>query len=209
MRYLAVTLYGIGRGKALNTVKNTPLIHLGDISASLSGVIEEWKRFIAKCYAQTSVSSSTNRQFIRMTKTQKSKVTGKTPALKSLPPNDEALELNIKRSHYAVVMLRHCVSGQPPQIDSCSFDWELEEDGVKLRPCMLPNDVKIAPDDVLKMVGCSCAVIQRKNNQCSWFRAYMKCTKFCGGEVSLFENQISVILQLTDSESDDENATVN
>ena len=202
-------LYGIGKGKALNTVKNTPLIHLGDSSASLSDVIEEGKRFIAKCYAQTSVSSSTNRQSIWMAKTQRSKVSAKPPALKSLPPTDEALELNIKRSHYAAVMWRHCVSGQPPQMDPCSFGWELEEDGVKLRPRMLPNDVKIAPDDVLKMVRCSCAVIQCKNNQCSCFKANMKCTKFCGCEVSLCENQISDILQLTDSESDDENATVN
>ena len=48
-------------------------------------------------------------------KTDAAKLSAKPPSLKSLPPTDEALTLNILRSH--VVLLNHCVDGQLPDID--------------------------------------------------------------------------------------------
>ena len=36
------------------------------------------------------------------------------PALKSLPPTDEALELNFKRVHYASIMWKNCDPGNAP-----------------------------------------------------------------------------------------------
>ena len=35
------------------------------------------------------------------------------PTLKSFPPTDEALELNIKRAHYQAMMWKKSISGQP------------------------------------------------------------------------------------------------
>ena len=41
-----------GKGTALKTVRNTPLIHVGERNASLSDVVLEGKTFVAKCYAK-------------------------------------------------------------------------------------------------------------------------------------------------------------
>ena len=129
------------------------------------------------------------------------------PALKSLSPTDEALELNNKRSYCAAVMQRNCVSGQLLQMDPCKFGWELE-DVVKLRPRMVPIDVRTGLDDVLKTSRCSCAVIQCRNGQCCCFKANKKFTNYCECDVSLCENQFSDISQFANSESDNENNTV-
>ena len=41
------------------------------------------------------------------------------PTLKSLPPTDEALELNIKRAHYQAMMWNKCIAGQPTCKEPC------------------------------------------------------------------------------------------
>ena len=50
-------------------------------------------------------------------KTDAAKLSAKPPSLKSLPPTDEALTLNILRSHHQGMLWNHCVDGQLPDID--------------------------------------------------------------------------------------------
>ena len=52
-------------------------------------------------------------------KTDGAKVTAKPPALKSLPPTNEALDVNIKRAHFQAIMWHNSVTGTPPPLDPC------------------------------------------------------------------------------------------
>ena len=97
-------MFGIGKVKSLKVVEKVPLVHIGEVNAELEELIDEGKRFVAKCYGQVETSSSKNRRTIWINKTDGAKKTAKPPALQSLPPTDEALEINIKRVHYVAIM---------------------------------------------------------------------------------------------------------
>ena len=93
---------------------------LGREDASLNDVLLESKRFVAKCYGQNETSSSKNRLLLWTKKTDGAKLSAKPPTLQSLPPSDEALQLNIKRAHFQAMMWNNCTSGKPPCIDPCN-----------------------------------------------------------------------------------------
>ena len=52
-------------------------------------------------------------------KTDGAKITATPVSLGSLTPTDEALELNIMRSHYQAMMWNNCIDGQPQKVDPC------------------------------------------------------------------------------------------
>ena len=52
-------------------------------------------------------------------KTDNAKLNANPPTLKSLPPTDEALELNIKRAYYQAMLWQNSVYGIPPDKDPC------------------------------------------------------------------------------------------
>ena len=99
-------MFGVGKVKSLKAAEKVPLKYLGEQNSDLQEVIEERiKKFVAKCFGQASTSSSRNRRTIWISKTDGAKKCPKPPALlKSLPPTDEALELNIKGAHFVVIM---------------------------------------------------------------------------------------------------------
>ena len=171
-------MFGIGKAKSLNALAKVPLVLLGEKDARLEDVIEEGKKFVAKCYGQVSSSSSSNRKTIWINKTDGAKKTAKPPTLKSLPPTDPALVLNIKRAHFVAIMYKSCITGAPPDLDPCDFGYE--KDGEAVRPMMLPPDQDIAPEKVLQMTRCNCSSGQCKNNRCGCVSARTNCSEFCG-----------------------------
>ena len=84
-------MFGIGKMKAMKTAHKVPLLQIGDSDAQLDDVIKEGKHFVAECYGQKSSSSSENRSSIWRGKMDCAKKSAMPPALKSLPPTDEAL----------------------------------------------------------------------------------------------------------------------
>ena len=54
-----------------------------------------------------------------MKKTDSAKLTAKPPTLRSLPPTDEALDLNIMRGHLQGAHWQYSVTGEPPKLDKC------------------------------------------------------------------------------------------
>ena len=72
-------------------------------------------------------------------KTDSAKKIAKPPALRSPLPTDEALEMNSKLSHYVAFMWENCVTGKPPQLNSCEYVWEGNEKEESLRPTMVPT----------------------------------------------------------------------
>ena len=77
-------------------------------------------------------------------------------------PTDEALEMNCKLSHYVAFMWGNCVTGKPPQLNSCEYVWEGNEKEESLRPTMLPTGIKISPDEILQITCCKCVSTEWK-----------------------------------------------
>ena len=48
---------------------------------------------------------------------RKMEKSAKSPALRGLTPTDNALEINIKQSHYVAIMWENCVTGNPTQLN--------------------------------------------------------------------------------------------
>ena len=67
-------------------------------------------------------------------KTDSAEKSAKPPAPRCLLPTDEALEMNIKLSHYVVFMWENCVIGNPSQLNSCEYGWKRNEGEKSLRP---------------------------------------------------------------------------
>ena len=170
------------------------------MNAEFEEVIDEGKRFVAKCYGQVETSSSKNRRTIWINKTDGAKKTAKPPALQSLPPTDEALEINIKRVHWVAVIRKNCITGTPPELDSPEFEWQ--KGGESLIPIMLPDGTDVAPEKVLHMTRCKCSSSQCKTNRYSFVKTGTNCPEFCGCQDC--ENQ----KDLEKSESEDENDMV-
>ena len=160
-------------------------------------VIDEGKRFVAKCYGQVETSSSRNRRTIWINKIDGATKTAKPLALQILPPTDEALEINIKRVHWVAVMRKNCVTGTPPELGSLEYEWQ--KGGESLIPIMLPDGTDVAPEKVLHMSRCKCSSSQCKTNRCSFVKTGTNCSEFCGCQDC--ENQ----KDLEKSESEDEN----
>ena len=98
--------------------------------------------------------------------------------LKSLPPTDEPLELNIRRAHFVAVMWKSCITGILPELDPCDYGWE--KDGDSLRPTMLPIGRDVAPEMVLRITRCHCKSSQCTTNRGTCIKAGESCTEYCG-----------------------------
>ena len=59
------------------------------------------------------------RESIWRRKTEGVKISSNPPTLRSLPPTDEALKLNIKREKYQRLVWESCLNGNPPNLDPC------------------------------------------------------------------------------------------
>ena len=83
--------------------------------------MSEAKQFIAECYGSNSLSSSENRKSIWLKRTTKGKLPGKPVTLKSLPPTDTCLELNIKHARYQTLVWKTSLEGGNA-LDPCQVD---------------------------------------------------------------------------------------
>ena len=139
----------LGRSKSnvLKTVNKVSLKYVGDVDANLEEVMWEGNQFVAKCYGKINRAClKIDAQFV-------------LPVLKSLPPTNEVLKMNIKWAYYAAVMWKNCVTSNPPKLNQCEYGWERNEGDKSLRPTMIPAGIKIALNEILQMTICKCASI--------------------------------------------------
>ena len=110
----------IGKGRALNAARKVPLSLMNEDS-NVDDYMSEAKQFIADCYGSNSLSFSENRKSIWLKRTTTGKLSGKPVTLKSLPPTDTCLELNIKRARYQTLVWNRSLEGgtalDPYQVD--------------------------------------------------------------------------------------------
>ena len=171
-----------------------PLLLFGKEETIESEYVRQAKSFVAACHGNMkSESSSENRKMIWKRRADAAKLTSKPVVLKSLPPTDPVLELNIKRARYQRMIWGSSLQPDPPLSDPREMGWDEDTETKTLRPIMMPRGCKTAPDEVLKSTRCNCESSHCKTLACSCSMANMPCSEFCG-------------CQENENESDDENS---
>lgn len=201
------TYFGIGKAAALRVLRagTEHLSYIGDTSCVLSEVITQATPFILACYGQTKCTSMTEaRQKMWASKVGRS--VASAPKLATLPPTNEAFKENVARAHLQVAVWRNTLQPDPPRMDPTAFGWSHEAGSKTLFPKTLPSDTPLAPDDLLKLIRCSCSSeMPCKTQRCGCNSANLACSVFCacqGGQVCFNERTKQV--QQADDDDDDE-----
>ena len=116
-------MFRIGKKKALAAGKQVPLEKFMQRDSTEAEYMPEAKRFVAACYGCKRTSSSENRKVIWEKKAVTQKMTSKGIDLKSLPPTDECLELNIQRARFQLMLWDASLDGSPPNLDPCKVSF--------------------------------------------------------------------------------------
>ena len=201
------TYFGIGKAAALRVLTSGVhrLTYVGDTSRIMSEDTAHATPFILACYGQTKCTSLTGaRQKMWANKVGQS-VAG-APKLASLPPTNEAFNENVARAHLQVAVWRKALQPDPPAIDPTAFGWSREEGSKTLILTTLPSDTPLAPDDLLKLVRCSCSSeTPCKTQRCGCSSASLACSVFCGcqGGQGCFNERTRQTLQTDDDDEDE------
>lgn len=200
--------HGIGKGVTLKVLRTgkLSLSKVGDITVSVEEALVQATHFILSCYGRPECTSLTDaRQKIWSRKVSQS--IGAAPKLQSLPPTNEAFAENVARAHLQVAKWKHAIHLNPPNIDPLTHGWTRCDGSISLAPTTVPDHVSLAPDDILKMIKCSCdSATPCKSKRCGCHNANMTCTSFCacqGGD-GCFNQKTRELIQAED-ETDHEN----
>ena len=204
--------FTIGKTTVLKVLKaNTyPLDHLGNMEKSLQDVYQQATPFILACYGLSKCQTMTEgRQ--RMWSLKMGKKVCVAPRLETLPPTTEACEINIARAHLQVDIWIHADHPDPPLINPEMHGWH--RDGTSLTPIALPPNVRQAPDQLLKLIKCTCDSSQScKSKICGCNTADIACTDFCACQATLrscFNPKTRECLQKMEEDDDDSNDEIN
>ena len=102
------------------------------------------------------------------------------PELKTLPPTTATFSTHVHRAHVQAAIWRAALEVNPPMVEF-THGWTKDEVSSTLIPCPLPQDVKPAPDDVLKRIRCGCSSTRPcATARCSCPASRLSCSVFCG-----------------------------
>ena len=79
---------------------------------------------------------------------------GAAPMLQSLPPTNEAFTENVAREHLQVGIWKQKLELNPPNVDPLTHGSTRHDGSTSLTPTTVPDNVPLAPDDILKMIKC-------------------------------------------------------
>ena len=177
----------------------------GEIDTPEEDYMFEAKMFVAACYGGKSESSSKNRKMIWEKRTGSAKLTSKPVALKSLPPTNPVLKLNIHRARHTRLIWGASLQPDPPTSDSLKKGWYEDPVTKTLRPIMIPKGMKTAPDEILKITRCNCDASHCKTSACSCSSARLPCSQFCGCQENGCDNKWNeVVPDLDDGDIGDD-----
>ena len=107
--------------------------------------------------------------------------TALAPAIASLPPTDEAFLENVLRAYLQVAIWLHALDMHPPTLEPTDYGWTKEGNSNILTPTTVSSGVAMVPDELLKLIRCSCrSELPCNTNKCTCKRSSMPCTVFCG-----------------------------
>ena len=149
-------MVGIGKKTVLKAINKQPLLLFGETNISEEDFMLAAKMFVVACYGANNESSSKNRKVIWEKRTSSAKLTAKPVALKSPPPTDPVLELNIHRARHTRLIWGASLQPDPPKSDSLKKGWYEDPVTNTMRPVMMPKGMKVAPNEILKITRCNC-----------------------------------------------------
>ena len=201
------TYHGIGKGTALKTLKSGKhtLSKVGDSGSTLPDVLQQSTRFMLSCYGHPECESMTSAR-LKVWSAKVSRSIGGAPKLQTLPPTDEAFSENVARAHLQVAIWREAMAPNPPDMDPLAHGWTQLRGSTSLTPRGVADNVAIVPDDILRLIKCSCdSDMPCKSKRCGCHNASMACTEFCacGGGDGCF-NQKTRECRQEDAESENE-----
>ena len=123
-----------------------------------------------------------------------------TPHLNNLPSTTEAFIENVKQAHFQACVWKHALHSAPPPINPLNHGFIRETSTQSLLPRALPEDVPLAPENILKLIRYTGETeTPCKTMRCRCASAKLPCTVFCKCHADDCYNQ------LTKSKWDDDN----
>ena len=151
------TYHSIGKGVTLKVLRSetVSLSKVGDMTLSVEEALEQSTSFMLSCYGHPECSSLTDaHQKIWSRKVSLS--IDAAPKLQSMPPTNEAFTENVARAHLQVAIWKQALELNLPNVDPLTHEWTRHDGSKSLTPTTVPDNVPLAPDDILKMIKCSC-----------------------------------------------------
>ena len=125
-------------------------------------MISEAMHFILACYNMSHCQDLTQARQ-ELWKIKMAKCLAGPPKLCSLPPTTEAFTENAKRAHLQLAVWYHALDSEPPHLDPKNHGWTRKEDSTSLCPSVIPQGTHLAPDELIRLIKCSCASTKKKH----------------------------------------------
>ncbi len=173
--------HGIAKGTMLTVLRKNmyPLDLLGDVNATWSDILQQAFHFTAACYGHPECESLSDLRY-KVWCTKLGNGTMASPKLCSLPPTDAAFEENVKRAHYQTAVWKAASLLSPPDLQPENYGWDKDENTKCLVPVTVPQNVSLAPQDILQLIRCSCSSDNPcRSTRCTCKKAGLPCTTFC------------------------------
>ncbi len=139
----------------------------------------EARAFILACYRMSDCASF-NEARVKVWKTKMKRNSLEPPKLCSLPPTEEAFKENALRAHLTVATWTNCLEKDPPALHPTDHGWYHPEGSSMLYPTIVPKDIPMAPNQLLKLIKCSCCSESPCfSKRCSCRANGLCCTLFC------------------------------
>ena len=199
-------LYGIAKGKMLSAVKENShsLDLLGQLAANFDEVMQQATSFITSCYSVKGAKTMTEARIKLWNKRAMKNTARKAPPLCSLPPTTAAFKQNVKRAHLqAAIWIK--ATEDPPNVDPTEYGWDRNDELKVLLPSTLPSSEKVAPEEVMKVLCCTCSSARPCfSKACSCYAAPLGCTEHCKCEGGLSCNNPYTIKPVESEEDSDD-----
>ncbi len=133
----------------------------------------------------------------------------RAPKHTSLSPTNEAFQENISRAHFQIVAVwRNALAPDPPALDTTANGWSWENGSNPFSLKTVPDDIPLAPVELLKLIKCSCVSEFFCNTQrCGYNSPNLACSVFCAcqrGQACFNERTKQAIQTYDDDDDDDE-----
>ena len=174
--------HGIGKMTALK-VLNSGEYSLSQIGVQQVGTnisltaIEQATKFCLGCYGQKECATLSEARLNAWNK-KVAQRRAAAPPLPNLPPTDEGFLQNLLRAQLQVLIWRKALDAHPPAVDITEYGWSRSAEG-SISPVPLPEGVRVVPEELLKIIHCSCRATQPcRSEKCSCKKSALVCSSF-------------------------------
>ena len=100
-----------------------------------------------------------------------------TIRVKTIPPTNEAFKENSMRAHFQACICKAALDEEPPNLEPLKFGWVKDDSAKSLGAIPLPQDISLAPAEVLKTIQCTCSSDQPCSSlRCGYASVKLPCS---------------------------------